>query len=320
MEEQNLRIASINTNGIDKAKIIQLNKLKDYDILLIQETHNKFTKTLISELERINDALVVINDSMNNDIRAGVAVVISNKCRQNWEIIQEDVDLKGRVIHIKLNKLHIINVYVPANRENHKNFLIKLNDYLKKYSAEHLILGGDFNWAGEEIDRLGKTTSSDKHVKTIMENLINFNRLTDVYRRLNILRIDYTYDFESLGIKNGSRIDRFYVSDFDDKTYKKAEILDFKISDHKLITLDIVIKNNRWGKSYWKFNNVLLNNENFINEVLNEIPKTITNVKGDKLSDIIIDWDKFKQKIKTIAIYHSNKRKRIKQIEKKSLF
>ena len=79
MEEINLRIASINTNGIDKDKIIQLSKLKDYDILLIQETHNKFTKTLISELERINDALVVINNSTNNDIRAGIAVIFSKK-------------------------------------------------------------------------------------------------------------------------------------------------------------------------------------------------------------------------------------------------
>ena len=79
MEDLNLRIASINTNRLNKDKITQLTKLKDYDILLIQETHNKLTKALISEIERINYALVVINNSIDNDIRAGVAVIISKK-------------------------------------------------------------------------------------------------------------------------------------------------------------------------------------------------------------------------------------------------
>ena len=55
--------------------------------------------------------------------------------------------------------------------------------------------------------------------------------------------------------------------------------------------------NIRWGKGYWKFNNMLLNNENFIKEVKNEIPKIITNEKGDKMADILTDWDKFKNKI-----------------------
>ena len=61
---------------------------------------------------------------------------------------------------------------------------------------------------------------------------------------------------------------------------------------------------------------MLLNNENFIKEVKNEIPKIITNEKGDKMADILTDWDKFKNKIKKIAIYHSNKRKRIQKLVK----
>jgi hypothetical protein len=45
MEEQNLHITSINTNGIDKEKIAQLIELKQYDKKLIQETPQQIIQT-----------------------------------------------------------------------------------------------------------------------------------------------------------------------------------------------------------------------------------------------------------------------------------
>jgi len=50
-----------------------------------------------------------------------------------------------------------------------------------------------------------------------------------------------------------------------------------------------------------------------------EIPKILTNENRDKLTDIITDWDTFKERVKKIAIYHSTKRKRIQKMEKLEL-
>jgi hypothetical protein len=80
-----------------------------------------------------------------------------------------------------------------------------------------------------------------------------------------------------------------------------------------------VIKNNRWGKREWKLNNSILNDEQLIKEIKLEFPKILTNKKGQNIADIITDWDKFKKKVKQIAIYHSTKRKRIQKIEKVEL-
>ena len=69
------------------------------------------------------DAIVVINDSKYNYSKAGVHTIISNRIRQNWEILPEHSSLKGRVIYLKLGKLHILNIYFPANRESHNDVL-----------------------------------------------------------------------------------------------------------------------------------------------------------------------------------------------------
>jgi hypothetical protein len=54
---------------------------------------------MISELEAKMDAIVVTNDSKYNETKAGVATIISNRNRLNWEIIKEESILKGRVLY-----------------------------------------------------------------------------------------------------------------------------------------------------------------------------------------------------------------------------
>ena len=54
---------------------------------------------MISESEAKMDAIVVTNDSRYNETKAGVATIISNINRLNWEIIKEDSILKGRVLY-----------------------------------------------------------------------------------------------------------------------------------------------------------------------------------------------------------------------------
>ena len=78
MEELNFHITSINTNCLDQDKMAQLLKLKNYDIILIQKTHNRLTKEMIRELEAKMDVIVVTNDSKYNETKAGVATIISN--------------------------------------------------------------------------------------------------------------------------------------------------------------------------------------------------------------------------------------------------
>ncbi len=53
MEGTNFRIASVNTNGIDKQKIDKIYDFMNHEIILIQETHNGFNKE-INHIRREN--------------------------------------------------------------------------------------------------------------------------------------------------------------------------------------------------------------------------------------------------------------------------
>jgi hypothetical protein len=162
---------------------------------------------------------------------------------------------------------------------------------LEKYSGEKLIIGGDFNWVGDEIDRTGPLTCNDLEIKLIMERMISLLDLTDIYRRLNLLRVGYTYTYDN---SKGSRIDKFLGTRFDSINYKKSGISDFKLSDHYLIYLEIGIKDKRvkWGRGSWKLNNKILHNDEFILD----IKKEIENFKNKGNLDIIKDWDNLKKK------------------------
>ena len=71
--------------------------------------------------------------------------------------------------------------------------------------------------------------------------------MIDIYRRLNILRREYTYNYTG---NRGSRIDTF-LEHFQGQIYTKAGILEFKISDHKLIYLELKQnKRIKWGRVY----------------------------------------------------------------------
>jgi hypothetical protein len=54
-----------------------------------------------------------------------------------------------------------------------------------------------------------------------------------------------------------------------------------------------VIESNRWGEL--KLNNYIINYEQLIREIKEEIPKLLTNEKGQNVADILTDWDKFKK-------------------------
>ena len=71
------------------------------------------------------------------------------------------------------------------------------------------------------------------------------------------------------------------------------------ISDHKLILLNLNLdKFKSWGNYYWKFNNTLLENNPFQQEVKNLI--TEYNIMKS-LGTLHQNWSNFKAKIKKIS-------------------
>jgi hypothetical protein len=131
---------------------------------------------------------------------------------------------------------------MPARLRKKKAFALQLMEYLENYTTGNLIIGGGFNWVGDEIDRDGPLTCNDKGTKATMEKIMTSLDLNHIYRVLNLPRVGYTYTY---GNGRASRIDKFWGTNFGTINYNKSGILEYKISDHKLIFLEIGIKDKR---------------------------------------------------------------------------
>jgi exonuclease III len=311
-EGLNLRLLTININGINDNKIEKLCTLKKYDVILIQETHNGLTKKTIAKIEEKLNGIIIVNDAHPNDKGGGVAIVIKNK-KLKWEKIEEIPHFKGRLIHIKIEGLNVINIYMPANKYGKSNFLKDLDKYLSKYSMEKLVIGGDFNWVGDPIDRIGGMNVNDKVITEIAKGTLEKHKLIDIYRMLNLPRTEYTHYY---GNQLGSRLDRFYGNYYSPKMYIKSKIKNMEISDHKPVSIKMKVNNrDKWGNGSWKFNNKILENKEFITT----IQEKITNFQNSIHWDIIAMWDNLKKKFKKTAINFTKRESELKKKEEQEI-
>ena len=103
-----------------------------------------------------------------------------------------------------------------------------------------------------------------------------------------------------------ARLDYWFISTGLTYQVRKVEIRPGILSDHSLLTLNIEILDciNR-GKGYWKFNNDLLQDKNYVNM----IKSTINDVcKKTKMSDKNLLWEYTKCQIRTDTISYAIKR------------
>ena len=77
---------------------------------------------------------------------------------------------------------------MPVKYNKKVAFTSKLAEYIENHTSGNLIIGGNLNWVGDEIDRKGKLTPNYIIIKDQMEYTIKSLKLIDIYRQLNISR------------------------------------------------------------------------------------------------------------------------------------
>ena len=104
-----------------------------------------------------------------------------------------------------------------------------------------------------------------------------------------------------------SRLDFWLISESVQSDIMENDIIPCVLSDHDYVTLHLQIKKQKIGPSYWKFNNSLLNNQEYV-VTLNENFQEWVNeyVKKD---DKKMLWDWLKFKIREFTIPFSKKKK-----------
>ena len=154
---------------------------------------------------------------------------------------------------------------------------------------EDMIIGGDFNIRFDlnlDHDSRARRRANNHRCKAAVLQYMTGRKLVDVWRSLHPHAKNFTFHQAASGVK--SRIDFFLISDkyMYQVTPPVAKIEDGYLSDHKMCTLEIRIGKISIGKSFWKFNNTLLLDDDFISKAREAIVDIVRVNDTDNISRV----------------------------------
>lgn len=301
-----LRIVSINISGLKrKTNYIRstIGRLKP-DFLLLQETNvcKDYNKESYIHQIGVDSDRSFFNYAFTK-ANGTCILCLSN----SWKFKNVMYYDEGRTIELDIRqndcKFKLINVYAPTNPTNRRVFFDTL---LRRLSSrpqrENVILAGDFNVTLQDMDTTGKKDSHN-YGRDELQTIIDLLRVKDCFRNLHPNSRETT--FSSKTHNSSSRLDRIYVPN--NVSISEAKHLPFTLdfTDHKGIMISSCSKMSDKGKFYghWKFNDSLLENEEFIFAIKETIHANIMNVKNNTLEK----FDSLNKAFKRIAINFSSR-------------
>jgi exonuclease III len=168
----------------------------------------------------------------------------------------------GRGMSACLDGITLVNIYAPSGAERRRErdaFFATDLPYLLRRIPQTLLLGGDFNSVLTHLDSTGQPT-----LCRALSELIRGFDLVDIWE-MSTNRPVYTH-YTGRG---ASRIDRIYVSRNLHGKKINAETRVAAFTDHLAVVLRIVldITTVRRGRSYWKMNTALLQDDHFLQQL-----------------------------------------------------
>ena len=195
----------------------------------------------------------------------GVCILLNPSLNYTFENINKDQT--GRIISIDLNfnetSFSLCNIYAPNDQRQQQEFIHNLNTYLMSNTdIDNLIVGGDWNVSLQAIDKKGgnpwKATASRDQLVSMMKEF----DLVDAFREKNPIKKSYTY--ESKALKLYSRIDFFLIPHHQIHCVEQIETIVSNAPDHRAVKLKLNYPSSKRGPELWKFNNSLLDDEDYI--------------------------------------------------------
>jgi exonuclease III len=260
-----LSLASMNVQGLgDKLKrkdVLNYLKSKKLNIYFIQDTH--FTDKEIN-LIRSQWGFECYFSNFSSQAR-GVAILINNNFE--FKFISMNKDVNGNLIVLKCtaysHELTLVCIYGP-NRDD-PQFYENIKEATSQLDNSYIIVG-DFNLIlNPEKDCFNYSNINNPNAREKVLQMILENDLIDCWREQNLEEKKFTW-FKKNPVKK-ARLDFFLISSILYTDMEKTSILPGYRSDHSMIFLSISLGKFKKGRSYWKFNNSLLKDIDYTNNI-----------------------------------------------------
>ena len=312
------KVISLNARGLQNRKkrrsVYRWAKMNNCDILFLQETHST------EKIEHIwrNEWFGTVIYSHGNSSSKGTAICFRKKLdMENLEIIYKSVDGRAVILKVVIEEIKyvLINVYAP----NVQNCQIQFYQNLKKIIERNvdtedniILVGGDFNVPlDDKLDKKGGIKERRQKVQRLIQEIMQSCNLIDTWRIKNPEVQRYTWRQKTENIK--CRLDYWLLNQNLQDMVSHVDILTNIRSDHNAIELVIKpLRDNSKGKGYWKINNSILQDAEFI-KLITEAKLNWSN-EMKEIEDARVKWEFMKYKIRLLCIKYTSEKKK-KQLD-----
>lgn len=307
MEQGDTIIVSLNVNGLNQDKkrreIFRYIRGKKPDIILLQETYS--TREVEHLWSNEWGRKVFFSHGVSNS--RGVAMLFSKKFNGQVDGFWNDTNGRFLALQLKIadKKILLINVYGP--NEDDPTFFHSIFEFLNQqnHDFEEVIFGGDFNLTlNFQQDKRG--SSYDNHVKK-RESVLEYMEL---YQLCDIWRLMHPDTFQFSWRRSDQhvlcRLDYFLISQGLVARVRRSQICPRFLTDHGLIIMELQLADNPRGPGYWKFNNLHLQDPDFldqINMVIEEYRTEVRQSHEQHTPDVV--WEGLKVKLVAEATKYS---------------
>ena len=247
--------------------LFQFVRAKKYNIICLQDVHINSKLEPFIKAEWGND----ISFSSYTTTSRGVMILINNnfdhkvnriKTDKTGNYIILDMDIQGK-------EITLVNIYGP--NEDNPHFYENLIQKISEFENENVIKCGDWNLVLDiEKDYDNYLHVNNPKARKIVLNLLEEENFIDVWRVMHEDTKKYTWRRLN-PTKKQARLDYFLVSDPLFSFIEDSDIVPGYRTDHSGITIKLKLQENERGKGYWKFNNTLLKDKKYIEEVKHTI-------------------------------------------------
>ena len=275
--DNELKIMTLNCNGISdnlkRRDIFDRLRNLDCNIFFLQETHLKAAEENLIRAGWGYEVIVAGNSSQ----AGGTAILFNNNFE--FQVIQTQKDPNGQYIFVKVKFLEkvflLVNIYGPSAGDD-DGFFQNIDNFLENQDQENIIIGGDFNCVLDpNLDRKNCTTIVNRpRTRAKIIDIMTKHTLTDIYR--NIYPDTPSFTWRRFNTNKQARLDYFLVSENLCSEISNIDTSNKYKSDHAPVIL--TMRKNAFirDRPYWKFNNSLLYDKEYVDLVkksINEIKK-----------------------------------------------
>ena len=292
-------------------------KVNNRGIVFMQETHS--SPEVEDSWKKEWDGDLIFSHGSSNS----TGVIIGLTKNLGFSIDKITRDTHGRVVIINItadSQDYVLINFYNSNSEREQLISIKsLDECIDSHvldDSRHAILSGDFNLVFDiDMDAHGGSpTIKTKSLSALIELLEKLD-VSDIYRIRNPNKKRYTFRQKNRNnVTIHRRLDYIFLSNSLQEYANNIDILPSMLSDHSPVLLSLSdVKNHERGRGSWKFNNSLLQLQDFQTEISSIIRNSLLESDG---TNPHFQWEFLKYNIRKFCVMFSKNRSKAKNNEK----